>query len=116
MDMDINLTTNGKEVGVREIMPQNNNGDLDFTGLKEVDENSIEAKLYNLIDDISTAGDMFKPEIDGHFKYIQRKIEEASRYIVSDGYKLFYVTPNLTPEVNRRRNERIEEAEENINT
>jgi len=34
--------------------------------------------LWKLLDDISTAGDMFKPEINGYFKYVNRKCEERS--------------------------------------
>jgi len=62
----------------------------DFSKLQEVNESSIEAKLYQIIDDISTAGDMFKPEIQGFEKYVFKKIEDAGKLIVSDGYKLFY--------------------------
>jgi len=62
----------------------------DFSGLREVDEESIESKLYQIIDDISTAGDMFKPELQAFEKYVFKKIEDANKLIVSDGYKLFY--------------------------
>lgn len=62
----------------------------DFEKLEEVEAGSIVAKLYQLIDDIDTAGDMFKPEIDGYFDYIQRKIRKSHELIVSDGYKLYY--------------------------
>jgi len=34
--------------------------------------------LWKLLDDISTAGDMFKPENNGYFKYVNRKCEERS--------------------------------------
>lgn len=37
-------------------------------------------KLLTLLDDIDTAGDMFKPTIDGYFKYVQRKVKEAHQY------------------------------------
>lgn len=62
----------------------------DFSELEEVDESSIEAKLYKILDDISTAGDMFKPELQAFEKYVFKKIEDAGKLIVSDGYKLFY--------------------------
>ncbi len=32
--------------------------------------------LWSLLDDISTAGDMFKPEINNYFNYVNRKCEE----------------------------------------
>jgi len=42
--------------------------------------------LWSLLDDISTAGDMFKPEITNYFKYVNMKCEERSKYMQSDGY------------------------------
>jgi hypothetical protein len=48
-------------------------------------------RLWCLLDDISTAGDMFKPPIDSHFKYINRKCDERDGEITSDGYKLFWI-------------------------
>lgn len=65
--------------------------DVDFSGLKEVPEDSIEAKLYQIIDDIDTAGDMFKPKMTSYIKYTYSKMKEAQKLIVSDGYKLYYV-------------------------
>jgi len=45
--------------------------------------------LWGLLDDISTAGDMFKPKIDGYFNYVNRKCEDRSKVAYSpDGYKL----------------------------
>lgn len=49
----------------------------------------IEKALWKLLDDIDTAGDMFKPEQTGYSEYVQRKCEEREKYIVSDGYELF---------------------------
>lgn len=34
--------------------------------------------LWKLLDDISTAGDIFKPEINSYFNYVNRKCEERS--------------------------------------
>jgi len=34
------------------------------------------AYLWKLLDDISTAGDMYKPEINGYFKYVNQKCED----------------------------------------
>ena len=67
-----------------------------FENLKQVPEDSIEAELYQIIDDISTAGDMFKPEINAYFRYIHKQIEKSSKFIVSDGYKLYYVETQPT--------------------
>lgn len=63
---------------------------INYSKLKVVNMESIEAKLYNLIDDIDTFSDLFKPENNSYHKSIQRKIKEAHKYIVSDGYKLYY--------------------------
>ena len=41
-------------------------------------------KLLDLLDDIDTAGDMFKPEINDYFKYIQRKVGEGLQYRVEE--------------------------------
>ncbi len=40
--------------------------------------------LWDLLDDISTAGDMFKPEINAYFKYVNRKCEERSKVANSE--------------------------------
>jgi hypothetical protein len=46
-------------------------------------------ELWKLLDDISTAGDMFKPEINPYFKYVNRKCEARSNVANSlDGYNL----------------------------
>ena len=45
--------------------------------------------LWGLLDDIDTAEDMFKPEINAHFKYVHKK--HSARWdgpITSDGYTL----------------------------
>lgn len=45
--------------------------------------------LWDLLDDISTAGDMFKPEHTAYFKYVNKKCEERSVVAESlDGYEL----------------------------
>ena len=62
----------------------------DFKRLKQVPEDSIEAKLFQIIDDIDTASDLFKPEIENYERYIFKKIKESQLLIVSDGYKLYY--------------------------
>ena len=49
--------------------------------------------LWSLLDDISTAGDMFKPDLDDPFvEYVLNKCEERSKEFVSDGYRLFVTT------------------------
>jgi rubrerythrin len=46
------------------------------------------AVLWKLLDDIDTAGDMFKPEINDYFRYINHKANERHKYLISDGYTL----------------------------
>ncbi|MDH3354502.1 MAG: hypothetical protein OEL79_04725 [Chromatiales bacterium] len=46
--------------------------------------------LWKMLDDISTAGDVFKPDLDDPFvKYVLSKCEERSKHFQSDGYDLF---------------------------
>lgn len=57
--------------------------------LKEFRESeTAEEKLWQLLDDIDTAGDVFKPEITEYFKYVVKKTEERHKYLISDGFTL----------------------------
>ncbi len=44
-------------------------------------------RLWNLLDDISTYGDMFKP-VTGYFKVVNKKCEARHGVITSNGYDL----------------------------
>lgn len=45
--------------------------------------------LWSLLDDISTAGDMFKPDINGYFKYVNYRCDQRSKVATSeDGHTL----------------------------
>ena len=56
---------------------------------------AIARELWALLDDIDTAGDMFKPPINSHFKYVNMKAEQRFRVASSDGYELdFNTRPN----------------------
>jgi len=57
-----------------------------------------ETALWKMLDDISTAGDAFKPEDSPFARYVLKKCEEREKYIVSDGYELFL--PEYYPEQN----------------
>lgn len=47
------------------------------------------AFLWKLLDDISTAGDIYKPEIDGYFKMVNMLCELRSKVANSpDGHSL----------------------------
>ena len=60
-----------------------------LTELKEFMEGeTAEEKLWQLLDDIDTASDMFKPEQTGFYKYVMAKAQERHRYLVSDGFNL----------------------------
>ena len=47
-------------------------------------------RLWCLLDDISTAGDMFKPKINGYFKYVNERCDKRDGMITSDGYNLIW--------------------------
>lgn len=53
-------------------------------------------KLWALLDDISTYGDMFKPEITRYFEAVNRKADGRFAVCTSDGYKVFYHGEDLT--------------------
>ena len=72
-----------------DCMKHNSDIGIDFSELKELKEDSIQAKLWKLLDDIDTASDMFKPEQTPFYKYIMKKAEERFKHITSDGYKLY---------------------------
>ena len=44
--------------------------------------------LWQLLDDIDTYGDMYKPEINRYFKAVNKKASERHKILYSDGYKL----------------------------
>ncbi len=61
---------------------------------KENEELKAEAKrLWSLLDDISTYGDMYKPERTEYVKAVDKKCAEREGMIYSDGYKLYIREP-----------------------
>jgi hypothetical protein len=57
----------------------------------KADENTwklIAEKLWELLDDIDTAGDLFKPPINRFFRYITDKSTQRHKYLKSDGQTL----------------------------
>lgn len=64
--------------------------EIDFTKLKKVPTGSIEEKLYDIIDNIDTAYDIFRPEMKSFEHYVSKQISSKNRLIISDGYDLFY--------------------------
>lgn len=63
---------------------------MDFKKLKQVPPDSIEARLFSIIDDIDTGSDMFKPRHTPYTSFVSGMVRKAQDYIVSDGYKLYY--------------------------
>lgn len=45
--------------------------------------------LWELLDDIDTASDMFKPEKSPFYHYVMRKAEKRFDIMASDGYSIF---------------------------
>jgi len=76
------------------------------TPLKDVTDaeqlRNIAEKLWQLLDDIDTAGDIFKPTEDrpksamNFFRYSLRKCEERGKELESDGYTLFLPNRGLS--------------------
>lgn len=63
----------------------------------ERDQARAEAeRLWGLLDDISTLGDMMKPEINHYFNAIHRKVAQRHGPITSDGYTLKWADPAQT--------------------
>ena len=51
--------------------------------------------LWEILDDISTAGDAFKPDLNDPFvKYVLDKCEQKNKHFDSDGYNLFFKGQN----------------------
>lgn len=58
---------------------------------RALDDMQINAEfLWKALDDISTVGDMFKPEINAYFEYVESRCEERSKVANSDGYTLTF--------------------------
>lgn len=72
--------------------------EVENKGLTEKLERAKEVAeiLWQLLDDIDTAEDAFKPETTPHFKYVNKKHQERHKYIHTDGYKLTWSEP-FTP-------------------
>ena len=66
------------------------NVDLAVAFAKRLDEKDDQITyLWKLLDDISTAGDIYKPEINKYFEYVNSKCEDRSDVANSfDGYTL----------------------------
>jgi len=47
-----------------------------------------EEALWQLLDDIDTATDMYRPKWEAFEQYVYDKCQERHKYLVSDGYTL----------------------------
>ena len=62
---------------------------VELEGHEGAEELEAECKrLFGLLDDISTAGDVFKPEINTYFKCVNDKCEKRDGLFYSDGYEI----------------------------
>lgn len=48
-----------------------------------------EKQLWDLLDDIDTAFDAFRPLMEDFERFVQAKVEARHRILYSDGYDLF---------------------------
>ena len=48
----------------------------------------IALQLWKLLDDIDTAGDAYKPKINGYYRYILGKAKDRFNFMGSNGYKV----------------------------
>lgn len=84
--------------------------------IPSVGSSSIDRKqaefLWELLDDIDTAGDMFKPrDLDSwerYYSWINKKLRKRFEVFQSDGYKL--MTPKEYQEYNEKRTKEMIDA------
>lgn len=64
--------------------------------VKIMEYKKIATELWDLLDDIDTASDMFKPcenngiiSYENFYKYAMKKVSERHKLLKSDGYKLY---------------------------
>ena len=70
------------------------NQQLNIAGVRNsISFREMAEKLWDLLDDIDTASDMFKPQDEksamAFYKYTMTKQAERHKYLKSDGYKLY---------------------------
>lgn len=73
---------------------------IDDKDVTNEDWRSIAHILWELLDDIDTASDMFKPEMNTFYKYTMKKVGLRFNQIGSDGYELFVLRDRME-QVNR---------------
>jgi hypothetical protein len=48
-----------------------------------------EKLLWDLLDDIDTAFDAYRPQMEAFEKFVQEKVEKRHQILASDGFNLF---------------------------
>lgn len=54
----------------------------------DIEPTKIEKALWDLLDDIDTAFDRFKPRIDPFEQYVMARVAKRHQYLISDGHSL----------------------------
>ena len=80
----------------------------------------IAEELWSLLDDISTASDVFKPHNENSYaafySYAMKKVSERSKHLESDGYNIFTKTEmkqiNLNNKLKKCKACKIKKTEE----
>ena len=84
---------------------------IPVVGSSSIDRKQAEF-LWELLDDIDTAGDMFKPrDLDSwerYYSWINKKLRKRFEIFKSDGYKL--MTPEEYQEYNEKRTKEMIDA------
>ena len=107
-----------KEQNLNE--PQNQQ--LNIAGVSNsISFREMAEKLWDLLDDIDTASDMFKPSDEksamAFYRYAMSKQAERHKYLKSDGYKLytneeFEQLPKSKPQFGVMENEKVSKVKE----
>ena len=50
---------------------------------------NIAIELWDILDDIDTSLDMFKPQMENFERYVVRKVGTRFQWLTSDGYRVF---------------------------
>ena len=82
------IIVDDEEISTYDKQKANELGQKALVELEESMEGSVDDKLWQLLDDIDTASDIFKPEQTDFYKYVMAKAQERHRYLVSDGFNL----------------------------
>ena len=74
----------------------------EYEDIHEMTPSEIAEHLWQLLDDISTAFDIYKPKMESFEIYVNRKCEERSKYLSSDGYNILWYDSSEYAEFQKR--------------